>query len=36
MSENPERIKIFFLGEKGVGKTSIIYQFMRKKFVEDL
>ena len=36
MSDEPERIKIFFLGEEGVGKTSIIFQFMTGIFHDDM
>ena len=35
MSEEPKRIKLFFLGEEFVGKTSIIALFERKKIYDD-
>ena len=36
MSSNSESIKIVLIGESGVGKTSIISQFVNQVFQEDV
>ena len=35
MEDEVQYCKVIFLGEKGVGKTSLIIQFFHKKFQED-